>query len=459
MPFSARKVRKCLFAALTLPFFLGASGCDDQSGEDVADGKKLPGQAENSAAEQNRKPDIPAVPSMSRPGWVAWPEIPESKARSAMMALGQATVGDFANGITATGGEGFHLFGQTGRDGWILALEAGEKVRVVDIHKQPAGNGGRSTVFQLRPSGDGGYFTAGSSWWSDRPGATLVGRYDEAGKELFLQSSPAKGFFSEVTGLSVLADGGVLLHELDFVEDGGPIEARGQFRRLSANGEPVWQKQDGLTPFLSDDPEKTPVDILEMSGQAEGDSLLLARRRAVGDLPAHSLLARYDSDGTLQWQRAYEADKASETGLERLVMLPDGSSIAGGFAMYPSSPGGELADAWVVKLDPRGDIRWQILLGEEDLQESVTALQPLKTGGVLVAGATDGGEQEAGRLWLVSLDAEGKAEWRFDFARMPMFTRIDGIAQAADGRLLLVGSALSGTRAADATLVVMTPEP
>ena len=127
----------------------------------------------------------------------------------------------------------------------------------------------------------------------------------------------------------------------------------------------------------------------------------------------------------MQWQQSYGG-----TGLDYgdfVRPTSDGGYIISGMTSsndgdvvgwHPGYSGGSpQADAWVVKIDDSGNLRWQKTLGgsSEDMAHCV---QQTSDGNYVVAGytySTDGdvtGSHGGNEYWVVKLDANGNVEWQ-----------------------------------------------
>lgn len=168
-----------------------------------------------------------------------------------------------------------------------------------------------------------------------------------------------------------------------------------------------------------------------------------------GDVSGHHLgydawVVKLDSCGNKQWQRSLGG--SNEDVAEFVQQTSDGGYIMAGHVW---STDGDVVgnhgecDAWVVKLDPHGNIQWQKCLGGSDYDAS-DSIQQTSDGGFIVAGQTlsnDGvatgnhGEYDA---WIVKLDPDGNIQWqkclggsRSDIARF--------IRQTVDGGYIMAG--------------------
>lgn len=152
--------------------------------------------------------------------------------------------------------------------------------------------------------------------------------------------------------------------------------------------------------------------------------------------------------GSIAWQKTLGGSGDDEA--LALTKTPDGGYIIAGYTRssngdVPANHG--LEDAWVVKLDAAGTIKWQQVLGGF-YSDRATAVQSTTDGGCIVAGymgSSDGdgiGNHGAIDGWLLKLSASGSIEWQ----KMVGGTAMDmfySVAQTADGGFIAGGTTAS----------------
>ena len=122
--------------------------------------------------------------------------------------------------------------------------------------------------------------------------------------------------------------------------------------------------------------------------------------------------------GNIEWQKTYGGSGA-DYGRDILQTNDDGFIVVG----YTNSPDGDVSfirgssDAWVVKLDPEGNIEWQQTYGGS-LFDRANSIAQTTDGGYIIACVTmsdnddvteNFGEQD---YWLVKLASTGEIEWQ-----------------------------------------------
>jgi len=129
-------------------------------------------------------------------------------------------------------------------------------------------------------------------------------------------------------------------------------------------------------------------------------------------------VVKLDSVGNIQWQKCLggshneEANSVQQTADRGYIVVGDTNStdgdVSGNHGNY---------DAWVVKLDSAGNIKWQKCLGGSRYDEA-NSVQQTADGGYIVAGDTnsiDGnvkGNHGNYDSWVVKLDKVGNIRWQ-----------------------------------------------
>jgi hypothetical protein len=150
-------------------------------------------------------------------------------------------------------------------------------------------------------------------------------------------------------------------------------------------------------------------------------------------------IVKLNSDGNIQWQRAYGGD-----GLDYLMSMQqtaDGDYIAAGGT---ESFGAGRRNFWVLKLDEDGEIHWQNAYGGDNIDGPASAIQQTNDGGYITGGFTysfgDGGD-----LLVFKLDAVGNIEWQKNYGGTGTERRVENIRQTSDGGFILTSSTTSFT--------------
>jgi len=156
---------------------------------------------------------------------------------------------------------------------------------------------------------------------------------------------------------------------------------------------------------------------------------------------------RFDGNGTLKWQKTYgssEWDEAIAT-----AVAPNGDAIVAG---YTASFGGEVHHAWLLRLGPDGNVRWQRMYGNEYTHiASAVAVAP--DGDIVIAGYTNAPTHGGpGDVWVARLDPDGNIRWQITYGRK-YEEDASAVAIAPNGDAVVVG--LVETDTGDHDLLVL----
>ena len=197
------------------------------------------------------------------------------------------------------------------------------------------------------------------------------------------------GEYSDGANAVVVADnGGIIVagYSQSFGAGGGVWVLR-----LDANGNVKWQKTYGG----SDDDEANAVAIDD-----NGDVVVAGYTRSFGSSGYNFWVLRLDANGNVKWQKTYGGrrdDKAYAVALAQ-----NGDVIVVG---YTKSFGAGGADAWVLRLDANGNVKWQKTYGGSDWDEAhAVALAP--NGDIIVAGYSQS-FGAGGGVWVLRLPPDG----------------------------------------------------
>ncbi len=132
------------------------------------------------------------------------------------------------------------------------------------------------------------------------------------------------------------------------------------------------------------------------------------------------------------WQRTYGGRRVDKA--YAVAALADGGfAIAG----HTRARGGSRDDAWVIRLDHRGDRRWERVFGGPDT-EQLYGVAATPDGGVVVTGHTRSRGAGGSDIWLTRFDRDGTPVWEGLFGG-PGNDRARALATTADGDLVVVG--------------------
>ncbi len=158
---------------------------------------------------------------------------------------------------------------------------------------------------------------------------------------------------------------------------------------------------------------------------------LLAEQSTTGFGVTH--LTAFDAQRTLLWQRSIPTEGRGE--LAAILALPDGSIVSVG---HHSDASSQPTQVWVVKVNPRGDLLWQVRLGPANQEQRGRAIAATLDGRLLVA--SDGLLSGRRVARVRCLSSQGAVLWEQPCEHQQADTLAKAIAPCQPGGLVVVGS-------------------
>jgi len=139
-------------------------------------------------------------------------------------------------------------------------------------------------------------------------------------------------------------------------------------------------------------------------------------------------ILKLNSKGQLEWQKTFGERWSSEVA-NSIQQTRDGGYIVAGYK------GG---DVYVLKLNAKGEVEWQKTFGGED-EDKANSIQQTADGGYIVAGITGDSESEKYDAYILKLNSKGELEWERTFGG-EYDDRANSVQQTADGGYIVAGS-------------------
>jgi hypothetical protein len=158
-------------------------------------------------------------------------------------------------------------------------------------------------------------------------------------------------------------------------------------------------------------------------------------------------VVKTDADGNLQWAKCFGG--TGQDGFYKVKQLNDGNFLAAG---YTYSIDGDITngyatefrdDAWLVLIDPNGNLLWSKAFGGDSTDE-FSSIQQDQLGEILVSGYSKSKEGDLSLnyggydYWFMSVDENGNILWDSTYGG-PFDDVCNDLAVANDGRVALIG--------------------
>jgi len=283
---------------------------------------------------------------------------------------------DAAHAVVALADGSFAFAGSTsspparGMDAWLVRLEADGSQRWAHTYGTP-GTDLASALLAVpaEAAGGPGFLLAGMRT-DPRSGEDMaLARTDPDGRPLWEThfGGPGADWAMDVERLP---DGGYIV--AGRTQSGPPTGQDVLLVRTDAQGVPRWQRPHG---GLDAD---AAFKVRALPG---GGFLVAGETRSKGGGERDAWLLCTDADGRHVWDRTYGGPR--DEWAWALGLSPDGGSVLGASR---TQEGKERRDAWILRLDPRGEVLWDHAIDGGKLDDPVDIV--MLPDGFVVAGVT-----------------------------------------------------------------------
>lgn len=195
----------------------------------------------------------------------------------------------------------------------------------------------------------------------------------------------------------------------------------GWIMKLDGEGEIEWQKCLGSDSGFE--------DLNSIQQTIEGGYIVVGTSAIMGRLDDEGnkiiegrepdvLIIKLDSKGEIEWQKLL-GDKSVDRGESIQQTVDEGYIMAGQISSRRTNIIGHHGgyDSWIIKFNKDGNIEWQRYLGGKG-EEWAKSIQQTTDGGYIIAGETDSSDGDVtGHLgesdyWIVKLNKKGEIEWQ-----------------------------------------------
>lgn len=281
---------------------------------------------------------------------------------------------DYASAVCRAADGGFLIAGdegsfdrKTGRNLWVMKLAASGDL----LWERTYGGKDRDEAGGIQPTADGGSIVVGSTLSFGAGGEdAFVLRLGPTGTVIW-QMAYGGPSGDRASAVSATGDGGFVV--AGTTESAGASRSDVWVLRLGSDGGILWQATYG-------GPEEEIANAVRST--KDGGCIVAGTTESFGDGFRDAWILRLDAAGSILWQQAYGG--AGMDSADSVLETSDGSIVVAG---QFSSVGTTAADAWIFKLGPTGNIKWQKAYGGIRSDTSYS-LELLPQGGYVVAGYT-----------------------------------------------------------------------
>ncbi len=167
-----------------------------------------------------------------------------------------------------------------------------------------------------------------------------------------------------------------------------------------------------------------------------GDIIVAGDTSSFGNGGWDTLVIRLDGRGNVKWEKTYGGEDDEYTNA--VAIAPNGDIITAGST---SSFGAGNADVWVMRLSPSGGVKWQMTCGgPKDDEAYGVALTP--TGNIVVSGYTESFGAGDWDAWILRLNGNGSVIWQKTYGGKKS-DEANAVAIAPNGDIIVAGDTSS----------------
>jgi len=193
--------------------------------------------------------------------------------------------------------------------------------------------------------------------------------------------------------------------------------------RLDSEGKVKWQRTYGGSDY----------DMAYAVAIAEnGDIIVAGTTRSFGVGRYDFWILRLDPDGNIKWQKTYGG--SDEDAAYAVAIAPNGDIIVAG---YTESFGAGGEDVWVLRLDEKGNVKWQKTYGGNN-DDRAYAIAIAENGDIIVAGYTNSFWVRNTDVWVLRLDENGTILWQKTYGSW-CTEGARGVTIASNGDVIVAG--------------------
>ncbi len=170
--------------------------------------------------------------------------------------------------------------------------------------------------------------------------------------------------------------------------------------------------------------------VFAIASTRDGGAAAAGHTRSQGAGESDLWLFRLDARGNLLWERVLGG--AANERARGIAAAPEGGFLVSGFT---ASRGAGDRDAWILRIDAAGRVLWERVLGGPG-DDGAFHASPHPEGGFAIVGYW--GQESGYDLWVLRLDETGEELWSHRFDRSA-FEAATAVSTLPDGGLVVAG--------------------
>lgn len=304
-------------------------------------------------------------------------------------------------------------------------------------------------ITSITPAWDGGYLLTGAAPAGSYKDAWLV-KLDHHGDAVWTRTIGGENDDKAIDAIATI-DGGFIIAGNTYSSNSGYVGANhGSLDwwivKLKSNGDTAWTRLIGTESY---------EEARTMAATADGGFVVAGYGNDPANFYNRDLLiAKFNSSGNVVWQKKlggsdYEAANAVSVAIDGSIFIA-ASTASNNSGDVGTNHG--LQDYWVIKLTSNGEKIWSKVLGGNK-DDAATSIKSTLDGGCIVAGSTPSSENGdvTGKnhgyddIWVLKLNARGDITWNnlLGGSKLDGIKPNTGIALTPDGGYVIAGEAWS----------------
>jgi hypothetical protein len=126
--------------------------------------------------------------------------------------------------------------------------------------------------------------------------------------------------------------------------------------------------------------------------------------RSVSDLSFDAYIVKTDPDGTVKWKKEFGGSGDDQF---YSITQQDNGYVAAGY----SKSFNEFSDIYVVKIDLDGEKVWENVYGSDETQDDARSIKKTSDGGYILAGSTNEYSYGSFDMYLIKINRDGDLQW------------------------------------------------
>ena len=226
----------------------------------------------------------------------------------------------------------------------------------------------------------------------------------------------------EATEMIETKDGGFLVVGYSDSYAENPNESDIWLLKINVNGEREWEKAL-ITPEVIDEGH----GVIET---VEGDFLIIGNSTSLIDGNTDAVIVKVNNKGEEIWRKKYGDEKSQQAN--HITKNPNGYAIIGSAEIAKKR-----WDIWLFAIDNQGEMLWQQNYGGSDNEMGNTMIRNAD-GGYILAGFTYTFAEGSLDAWIVKVDDKGNKLWNKSFGGLSTDEAFD-VLQTEDNHILVAG--------------------